>query len=171
MCSLRPPLSPHRQPGGTLPGLRGKMEAPACRRAEAPTKGTLSRFRRWKSLPGEGAGYHNRRISVVKVLAEYILSLGKDAYIPGFFCKEYNHFSRPIQYVSLFPASLVSLPGSPPLASSYGYHLSFLCIFCVIPNISLHVISAAERAGRDKIPELHLRVQQIAVISEYIQQK
>lgn len=44
----------------------------------------------------EGAGYHNRRISVVKVLAEYILSLGEEAYIPScFFCKEY----RPALYI------------------------------------------------------------------------
>lgn len=52
---------------------------------------------RWsESRPEESAGYHNRRISVVKVLAEYILSLGKDAYIPGcFFCKEY----RPALYI------------------------------------------------------------------------
>lgn len=51
---------------------------------------------RWsEARPGEGAGYHNRRVSIVKVLAEYILSLGEDAYIPGFFCREH----KPVLYI------------------------------------------------------------------------
>lgn len=45
--------------------------------------------------PCEGDAYHNRRMSIVKVLSEYILSLGQEAYIPNFFCKAY----RPALYI------------------------------------------------------------------------
>jgi len=38
-----------------------------------------------EARPGEGDAYHNRRMSMVKVLSEYILSLGQEAYIPNFF--------------------------------------------------------------------------------------
>ena len=48
-----------------------------------------------EARPCEGDAYHNRRISVVKVLGEYILSLGQEAYIPNFFCKAY----RPALYI------------------------------------------------------------------------
>lgn len=51
---------------------------------------------KWAEVkPMEGEAYHNSRISVVKALSEYILSLGKEAYIPNFFCKT----SRPILYI------------------------------------------------------------------------
>lgn len=47
---------------------------------------------RWSSArPFEGNGYHNRRISALRQLNLYILSLGKDAYVPDcFFWKEYK---------------------------------------------------------------------------------
>ena len=48
-----------------------------------------------EARPCEGDAYHNRRMSVVKVLGEYILSLGQEAYIPNFFCKAY----RPALYI------------------------------------------------------------------------
>ena len=48
-----------------------------------------------EARPGEGDAYHNRRMSMVKVLSEYILSLGQEAYIPNFFCKAY----RPVLYI------------------------------------------------------------------------
>lgn len=48
-----------------------------------------------EARPCEGDAYHNRRMSVVKVLGEYILSLGQEAYIPNFFCKAY----RPAFYI------------------------------------------------------------------------
>ena len=35
-----------------------------------------------EARPGEGNAYHNRRMSMVKVLSEYILSLGQEAYVP-----------------------------------------------------------------------------------------
>lgn len=37
-----------------------------------------------EARPGEGDAYHNRRMSMVKVLGEYILSLGQEAYVPDF---------------------------------------------------------------------------------------
>lgn len=45
-----------------------------------------------EARPGEGDAYHNRRMSMVKVLSEYILSLGQEAYIPNFFCKAFRYF-------------------------------------------------------------------------------
>lgn len=48
-----------------------------------------------EARPGEGDAYHNRCMSMVKVLSEYILSLGQEAYIPNFFCKAY----RPVLYI------------------------------------------------------------------------
>ena len=48
-----------------------------------------------EARPGEGDAYHNRRMSMVKVLSEYILSLGQEAYVPNFFCKAY----RPVLYI------------------------------------------------------------------------
>lgn len=48
-----------------------------------------------EARPGEGDAYHNRRMSIVKVLSEYILSPGQEAYIPNFFCKAY----RPVLYI------------------------------------------------------------------------
>ncbi len=48
-----------------------------------------------EARPGEGDAYHNRCMSLVKVLSEYILSLGQEAYIPNFFCKAY----RPVLYI------------------------------------------------------------------------
>lgn len=52
---------------------------------------------RWSSArPSEGSGYHNRRISALRQLSLYILSLGIDAYVPDcFFWKEY----RPALYI------------------------------------------------------------------------
>lgn len=48
------------------------------------------------SRPGEGDAYHNSRISIVKSLSVYILSLGREAYAPTrFSCKAY----RPVLYV------------------------------------------------------------------------
>ena len=48
------------------------------------------------SRPGEGDAYHNSRISIVKSLSVYILSLGQEAYVPTHFsCKAY----RPVLYV------------------------------------------------------------------------
>jgi len=45
---------------------------------------------------GESAGYHNHRISILKTLSMFILSLGKEAYIPtNFSCKAY----RPALYI------------------------------------------------------------------------
>lgn len=45
---------------------------------------------RWSSAqPSEGSGYHNRRISALRQLSLYMLSLGRDAYVPDcFFWKE-----------------------------------------------------------------------------------
>ena len=48
-----------------------------------------------EARPEEGEAYHNRRITIVKVLSEYILSLGKVAYVPNFFSKAY----RPVLYI------------------------------------------------------------------------
>ena len=48
-----------------------------------------------EARPGEGDAYHNRRMSMVKVLGEYILSLGQEAYVPDFFRKAY----RPALYI------------------------------------------------------------------------
>lgn len=48
-----------------------------------------------EARPGEGDAYHNRCMSMVKVLSEYILSLGQEAYISNFFCKAY----RPVLYI------------------------------------------------------------------------
>ena len=57
---------------------------------------TYEMVAKWsEARPGEGDAYHNRRMSMVKVLSEYILSLGQEAYIPNFFCKAY----RPVLYI------------------------------------------------------------------------
>lgn len=52
---------------------------------------------RWSSArPSEGSGYHNRRISALRQLSLYILSLGRDAYVPDrFFWKKY----KPSRYI------------------------------------------------------------------------
>lgn len=44
-----------------------------------------------ESCFGESNSYHNNRISILRALSVYILSLGKDAYLPNsFFCKAYK---------------------------------------------------------------------------------
>ena len=48
-----------------------------------------------QARPHESGGYHNRRISILRILSLYILSIGEDAYIPNFFCKAY----RPVHYI------------------------------------------------------------------------
>ena len=59
-----------------------------------------------EARPGEGDAYHNRRMSMVKVLSEYILSLGQEAYIPNFFCKAY----RPVLYIPSKEEVTLELP-------------------------------------------------------------
>ena len=45
--------------------------------------------------PGQGAAYHNNKITILRQLGFYIQSLGLQAYIPHSFCKTY----KPILYI------------------------------------------------------------------------
>ncbi len=67
----------------------------ACNFPEATTV-TYEIAVKWSDdKQGGSDAYHNSRISIVKLLSEYILSLGKEAYVPNFFIKTY----RPTLYI------------------------------------------------------------------------
>lgn len=77
-----------------------------------------------EARPGEGDAYHNRCMSMVKVLSEYILSLGQEAYIPNFFCKAY----RPVLYIESNAVSLIEeeRPFQPPLLAHSRHEKTLL---------------------------------------------